>query len=415
MGKVDRKNPWFFRKPIWRGSKKMQKKEGIFHFMKYIINLVVLFVLCLSCDRKEKILTGDISQIEINIDKASYIALSDIVDSFRFVPLETTDDCLIGRVDKVIFMDDLFFVLDTELSKSVFVFDKMGRFKFKIDRLGQGPGEYTFLNDMAINAKDQTIELLADLKIIKFDLSGKFLSEIKFEYPNPVEKFEIFDNGNYLISSDNSSSNGLFILSPQGKLLWEGMDWLFPNPNINLSVRKQFSKNSSGITFFFGLIDTIYHIDNSMKLSRKYMNFSGRNAPQILKKSAGNMRNLVYDLFQSSYVGDIDLITETDSLLYFYFLCEKKLYSVYQYKLSKNIKIYQHNMLVDPFFSQFPLASIDHSQLIYAMDVANLLSDFEELPDKMKEKYINNSFWEIYGKLDSDDNPILMIAHFKYF
>jgi hypothetical protein len=386
--------------------------------MKYITNLVALFALCLlylSCDRKEKIFTGNISQIEINKDNASYIELSDIIDSFRFVPLQTTDDCLVGKIDKVIFMYDLFFVLDTELAKSVFVFDQMGRIKFKIYHLGQGPGEYTFLNDMAINTKDQTIELLADFKIIKFDLTGKFLSEFKIRYPNPIEKFEIFDDGNYLISSDNSSSNGLFILSPQGRLLWEGMDWLFPNPNINLSVRKQFSKNSSGITFFFGLIDTIYHIDNSMNLSRKYMNFAGHNAPQILKKSANNMRSLVSELSQSSYVGEIDLIIETDSLLYFYFVCERNLYSVYQYKLSNNIKIYLHNTPVDPFFSQFPLASFDHSQLIYAMDIANLLSDFEELPNKIKEKFTNSSFWEMYGKLESDDNPVLMIAHFKYF
>jgi hypothetical protein len=362
----------------------------------------------------------DVGIIQIDIDRGAYIELSDIVDSFRFVPLQMTDDCIIGQINKVIFAYGNYYILDDELAKSLFVFDQKGNFKFKIGHLGRGPGEYVHLGDFLINFKDKTIEILAEAsKILKFDMNGKFLSQLKLEKPNFSEKFEIFDNGNYLVSSNsdpkNDKKNGLFLLSPEGKVLWEGIDWTYPNPNISLSLRKQFSKTPSGITFHFGMVDTVYHLDNSLSLSKRLLDFKGRNVPASVMKSFKDMRDMVTKVTQSSYVADIDRITETDSLFYFYFICDNNAFSVYQSKQTQNIKLYMHNRFVDPFFSLFPIASIDNFQLIYPIDVADLLSYFEDLPMERKTKFQNNSFWDMYQKLDFNDNPVLMIAHFKKF
>jgi hypothetical protein len=352
---------------------------------------------------------ADTRQFSIDIDGGTFIEMSDIVDSFKFIPLQTTDDCIIGKIDKIVFTDTSIYVLDAELSKSVFIFDRNGNFKVRINRLGRGPGEYVFLNDFAINTKEKTLELLADQKIIKLDLKGFFLSELRFKEPDPVEKFEIFDDGSYLISSDKSSKQGLFLLSSGGKLLWKGMDWVFPNPRINLSLRKQFCKTSSGITFSFGLVDTIYHLDHSKNLSKTYLDFFGHNISQKLVKNAVGLN----DLTASSHVAIIDLITETDSLLHVFFMCEQNAFSAYHFKRSSQTKIYMHNRLIDPYFLQFPMGSTGPLTLVYPIDVADLLLTFEKLSDTRKEKYRNNTFWDMYQKLDINDNPVLVIMNFK--
>lgn len=387
-------------------------------FVRYVI-IYFIPIFIYSCNNRVHLPAGDVGIIQVDIDRGTYIELSDIVDSFRFVPLQMTDDCIIGQINKVIFAYGNYYILDEELAKSLYVFDQEGNFKFKVGRLGRGPGEYVHLADFSINFKDETIEILAEAsKILKFDMNGKFLSALKLEKPNFSEKFEIFDDGNYLVSRNNDRSNdksGLLLLSPEGKVLWEGIDWTYPNPNINLSLRKQFSKTPSGITFNFGLVDTVYHLDNSLSLSKRVLDFKGRNLPHSLMMSFKEMRDMVTSIKQSPYVADIDRVTETDSLFYFYFICDNNAFSVYQSKQTQNIKLYMHNRFVDPFFSQFPIASIGDFQLIYPIDVADLLSYFEDLPLEMKSKFQNKSFWDMYQKLDFNDNPVLMIAHFKNF
>lgn len=65
---------------------------------------------------------------------------SDIFDSIGFVKLETRDDALIGRIDRIIAVDNKYVILDGSISKAVFVFD--GKVLNRIGRNGRGPREY---------------------------------------------------------------------------------------------------------------------------------------------------------------------------------------------------------------------------------------------------------------------------------
>lgn len=136
--------------------------------------------------------------IDIDLEKAvqKEILFSSFVDSISYIPLETRDDCLIGKIQDIIISDSIIFVLNKE-QNTIFLFNQFGKYLRKINKVGSGPGEYTIINQMAYNAKRQSISL-ASSKIIEYDLFGNLKKE--FEAPFYVSDLYSFDNGDYLLS-----------------------------------------------------------------------------------------------------------------------------------------------------------------------------------------------------------------------
>ena len=79
--------------------------------------------------------------LDIAVDMAKiedHVYVQDIIDSIRYVMLETTDECLIGNISELYVDGRFIFVVDNTIYESVFVFDENGRFLNKIGRLGRG-------------------------------------------------------------------------------------------------------------------------------------------------------------------------------------------------------------------------------------------------------------------------------------
>jgi hypothetical protein len=76
--------------------------------------------------------------------------MKDLTDStFGIIPLETTGDCLISKIDKIEIKNERIYVMD-QLAQSVYIFDMNGKYLNKIHKRGQGPGEYTNLSYMTV-------------------------------------------------------------------------------------------------------------------------------------------------------------------------------------------------------------------------------------------------------------------------
>ena len=74
------------------------------------------------------------------------------IKDVQYIPLETTDQSLIGETNKVLYRNGLFYVMDTSKSKTIFTFDDKGNFRSSIAKSGNGPGEYVELTDMDVDA-----------------------------------------------------------------------------------------------------------------------------------------------------------------------------------------------------------------------------------------------------------------------
>ena len=74
------------------------------------------------------------------------------VAEVKYIPLETTEESLVGPVDKVVYHEGVFYLFDrTQLR--VLMFDEEGHYIRALFRSGQGPGEYTAPGDMDVDTE----------------------------------------------------------------------------------------------------------------------------------------------------------------------------------------------------------------------------------------------------------------------
>lgn len=101
-------------------------------------SLCLLLTLCGSGVRKK----GDLEVIplEAALEKQKGLKVSDCFKKVRYVPLETTNNCLVGRGALAQILGD-YIVVISEMNLC-HLFDKQtGRFIRSVGRVGQGPGE----------------------------------------------------------------------------------------------------------------------------------------------------------------------------------------------------------------------------------------------------------------------------------
>lgn len=140
----------------------------------YMLCNLIFFLLC-SC-RTE----NDTSHIIIPVDvenNSKDISFYDVFKSADLIYLETSEDCLIGEVNKISYADNIYYIFDRRQA-GVFAFSKKGKFLFKIQNIGSGPGEYFRIADFEINKYTNSIDLLTPFgEVLKYDREhGKFIS-----------------------------------------------------------------------------------------------------------------------------------------------------------------------------------------------------------------------------------------------
>jgi hypothetical protein len=93
------------------------------------IVIVCLLIFAISCkDAQKKTSEASFLKMVINQKAINVLDFNKVIDDYSIIPLESNDQCLIGNIDKVIFSDDQIFILDKNIAKTVFVFDKREHF-----------------------------------------------------------------------------------------------------------------------------------------------------------------------------------------------------------------------------------------------------------------------------------------------
>lgn len=149
-------------------------------------------------------------QIEVNERNETEKSLNDFIQDVQYIKLETTEESLLGYVTKLTITDDRIYVLDQFVSKALFVFDKAGRFIYKIDRKGNGPGEYAIITDFCLDEKEKNIRLLANgRKVINFDYDGKFINEQTLPLQSCSFMLPVAESGYCLINQPSADADCL--------------------------------------------------------------------------------------------------------------------------------------------------------------------------------------------------------------
>ena len=119
--------------------------------MKYFY-LLFLILLLGNCTPKEQ------SQGTV-VDFGAFTKISDnqLLEQYRFVKLETNESCLLGAIDQIEVFANKIYILDSYQTKSIYVFDKEGKYLNRLEGNRRGPGEFLMPLCFAIDPTDSAL------------------------------------------------------------------------------------------------------------------------------------------------------------------------------------------------------------------------------------------------------------------
>jgi len=315
--------------------------------LKY--SILLLFLLLHGCHGNENKSEGLATDTEVSLaysidliqgmesdSKAFY--LSNIADSIKFIPLETSNYSVIAQI-KSISIDDNFIFIRSNVgyNNSFFYrFNLEGKFLNRIGAIGRGPGESLNSLFSLDKERDRFLVLRLDGKksILAYNYEGIFLEELPIEVPADVVDFAWLPGGRIVFQP---ISKGLPAQIPQDLYLFE----LYNSKGELLDRKKhpivQFRNNSydkmlrtainGGINpleeealLFHERDDTVYRTFQD-KILPAFILLKGKHSPPLLE------RYKTLNLSQYSYLIDKGpWILETDSLVFLRQALDNKLY-----------------------------------------------------------------------------------------
>lgn len=147
--------------------------------MKKYISLIVILFFMFSCNKSKK-QNSQSMIIPILAEIVETSKDSQLFTGLEYITLESTDQSLFGKIDKLIVYNDRFYILDKTDMKKIFVFANDGKFIRKIGRFGEGPGEYSNIEDFTIDESTGNIIVLSyPSRVMVYDEIGNFIRDKK--------------------------------------------------------------------------------------------------------------------------------------------------------------------------------------------------------------------------------------------
>jgi hypothetical protein len=296
-------------------------KKKIFGF----VAVIACFLLFASCKKNVQSATSlfpvnSDNKTTINIDiNSEIINIGDVIDSVEYTPLETTDDCLIGEINKIIYHDNKYYILDRVKAKTLFCFDAKGRFERKFGNLGQGPGEYVEPTDFMLTPSNIIIFDQFARKLLFFNMDGTFSYSVALKYK--MHAITSLENDSLFLATlgDNRNTDladyELLVMDTKGEVRLKGIH----NPyRMNYSLSGYNSRLMNGRTIHAKpMSSSIYEITETEMTERYHLNITNRPLPKNYEELCkGN-----YENFMKNYKGSYNYFSgqfiETDKFLFF--------------------------------------------------------------------------------------------------
>lgn len=345
--------------------------------MKLLHSFLILFSTCYIACTNDNI---NKNQIDINLDEGqiNQVFYSSFVDSIEYIPLETTDDCLIGKIRDIIISDSVMFILNDERS-SIFIYDKNGKYLRKIMRKGDGPGEYGVINQMSYNKYRNSISISSNnLKIIEYDSYGNMKRE--FKTPHYITDLYCFDDGSYLLSRIQriDKPDDLILLTDTIGNITKSILKRNPNYSIDASDNWDFTEFNNEIHFISPQIDNIIYCYNQDSL-KEILNIKIK--PEVPSRYHNKKPNIIG--FEEYYYRTV--YRESINWLNIIF-----------WSTTKDLRVIIYNKIKNKYL------------------VGNFLkNDIDNMKEGEFLSASKNNTFTGYIESENDNNPIIQILHLK--
>ena len=366
--------------------------------------------------------------IEIKIDPKNMpegdLRMSDLIESVEYIPLETTDKCLIGDGVRYDFNDEYIIAGDLH-GEAVYLFNRKGKFIRAIGGKGPGPQEFTYIGKLWINNEDQNI-MVSCGKILHFNYKGDYLYTTSF--PIDDRECDRYFHGNFLRVAESyllrDSSYYVFnLFDTKGRFVKEAIRSV-PIPLIadkkwRIALRvipiERSYEYDNAIHVRETMNDTIYRIDGLNNFIPKYVFNLGkyRLTPEI-QGNLPRFRELAPNCVVPQYVAEtIDYILirykYQDTNCYCYF--DKVEGKTYAFN-SKNGFPNDYDGGLDFFFMLNDRQKNQYlSRYIHADEFTDPEKRTKQEPHGPQSAV--RAFEKLVKKVDPDDNPVIMIVKLK--
>jgi len=225
--------------------------------MKYIYILVYIALLFSSCKSVEQDVKEDF-KFPIKMDNPTKkIDFGDLVQSYKYVQLETDSNSLVGEIKKILVSGNNLIIL----SDGVLCFDMQGKHVYSINKKGRGPSEFIQATDMSI---DKNLLYLYDnyqYKMMIFDLkTGNFLESFRLNFSAKeiqVSGTTLFCNRGSIPNPGVKSSNQLLVTDRYDQ---EKISSFIPIDTPYLTISNQFYGSNNQYYWLNPIFNKVYKI-----------------------------------------------------------------------------------------------------------------------------------------------------------
>jgi hypothetical protein len=371
------------------------------YFLKFLI-ISIISCLLLGCKQDRGDAQPKLTDV-IDVDNLNKVSFHDLFSDVSLVPLESIPESVIKRTDKIIFYNDRFYILDKDQA-AVQVFSFTGKYLFKIQSVGRGPGEYTLLYDININKFRNTVELLNPRgQLIAYDLDGNFVDKT----PIPLracDYFHYLNNDTIILNTTNDPKKLTYFSKSTKKIVYSSFsfpEFIHKTPLIQMN--SPFVNYGNELLFFQGFSNTIYALNGTQINERFSWNFGKHNIELNDFPENESMQFYINFLKKSDYVWGFTNYAENDDFIITRFVYGQDLCNlVFNKQLKDHILL--KKITEDVYFP-----------IVYILTNDKLITTIE--PSKiqliLKPGMLDEHEAQIYKSIDPEDNPVIVIYTLK--
>lgn len=398
-----------------------------------LVSILSIAFIVLSCDKKSdndsaqgrdelqisqtsKIVVDSIPTV-IDVDlgnRKSGLNTSNVISSDRkIIKLETTDDCLIGEIAKVIIKRDKIFVFDRKIAKGLFCFELNGKFLFKVGRLGSGPGEMDGPRDFDVT--DENIYIIdRQCRLFIFKLSGEYQST--FRLPFLTTQFSVLNDSSIFYYTGSITDNFKYYLTEVKGTYVTSFSFPIQSDIVGgYDIPQAFHKHDNEILFVKFLCDTIFTISNNKIIPSYVVNFPGKYPNSIF----GNKKELENVYSNPNMYGKLFNMHMSETSRDLFFLSSYKGINCHFVSKTNGRHIFTNDINEDFLLgglTMFPVGSHEN-YFIFPITIGLMKQGYDKVLEDFRKNGLEKEFLAkyseittLYDKSDKEDNPALLLA-----
>jgi hypothetical protein len=371
---------------------------------------------------------AQVTEIKLSPDNREMhrLFLSDLIQSIEYIPLETSDECLIGDINVFSsYISDNYILVYSNRSFQLLLFDRKGKFIAQIGHRGESIGEYLEYSVATAFINEHNNQIVVHIRypnrLNYYDLKGKFLRSEPVTHDGII--FDLTDKHIYITHVNQEG---------EPPYIYELMDRQF---NILKQQVKSIPfkiKNKIGIQVFFPFArylydghwhfrettvnDTLYHISDDFVFTPKYVINTGKyHASASKRANVEGTPEAFFKLMHGCILARYLFETE-DYLSICYMYDNRPHYCYYDKSRKKIFHIPSDNGIINDYDGGIDFwPQQQNNKFLYAFYEAH---QFEERSgpqlDPLKGGSIAiETYKNFLKKIDADSNPVLIVATMK--